>query len=173
MLSDFGGNLSGQALLPSMDSANRLQKFLSQHALQQVTPGPGFDSARDLEIPGMGCQDDNSSFGELAANRADGVDTAHLWHLQIHERDVRMMLSKLFERLSAVSSFPEPTACPIGSRSTQRCPRVAVDGRLLRELESRLIPLSLETVANVTASATYRKRGRQECSIQFLYRFRI
>src|SRR3954466_6297343 len=106
MLSDFRGNLSRQALSPGMHSANRLQQFLSQHTLQQVTPGSGFESAKDLEIPRIGCQDDNSCVGELAANRADGVDTAHLRHLQIHERDVRTVFSELFERLTSVRSFP-------------------------------------------------------------------
>jgi hypothetical protein len=50
-------------------------------------------------------EDDNSCIGELAANRTDRVDTAHFWHLQIHESDIRAMVPKLFERLASVRGF--------------------------------------------------------------------
>jgi len=51
-------------------------------------------------------QDDNSCVGELGANRTNRVDAAHFRHLQIHERDIRAMVSKLFERLASVRRFP-------------------------------------------------------------------
>src|ERR1700761_5128237 len=89
-----------------MHRTNRLQKILSHKALEQVSPSAGFESARNMEVARMGRQDDNSCVGELAANGADRIDTAHLRHLQIHERDVRTMFSELFERLTSVRSFP-------------------------------------------------------------------
>src|SRR6266481_4333914 len=42
---------------------------------------------------------------KLAANCADGVDAAHLRHLQVHQGDVRMMPSKLFDRLQSITGF--------------------------------------------------------------------
>jgi hypothetical protein len=53
----------------------------------------------------VGCQNDDASFRELATNGADGIDTAHLRHLKVHQSDVRTMRSKLFERLASIGSL--------------------------------------------------------------------
>ena len=43
--------------------------------------------------------------GKLAANRAHRVDAAHLRHLQVHQRDVRLMLAEQLDRLTSVGGF--------------------------------------------------------------------
>jgi hypothetical protein len=43
--------------------------------------------------------------GELAANGAHRIDAAHLWHLQVHQRDIGAMHSEQFERLASIGRF--------------------------------------------------------------------
>src|SRR5580704_8447257 len=53
----------------------------------------------------MGRQNDDSCIRELPANCSGGIDTVHLRHLQVHQRDVRLMFPKQFERLAPIGSL--------------------------------------------------------------------
>lgn len=65
-------------------------------------PGSALEGAGNEAIAGVGCQNDDAGFRELAANRAHGVYAAHLGHLQIHQSDVRLKLTKAFEGFTPI-----------------------------------------------------------------------
>src|ERR1700736_2352176 len=99
MLGNLGREFGSQALVSSIDSPDRLQQFLSQQTLQEITLRAGLERALYLDITGISRQYNNAGSGKLAANRVDRVDTAHGGHLQIHEGDVRAVFSELLHSL--------------------------------------------------------------------------
>src|ERR1700733_754408 len=105
MLRDFGGKLRRQSLLSGVDGANRLQQFLSQRGLQQVSLCASLQRTYYLNVAYVSREDDDSCSGELAANRADCIDATHLRHLQVHERDIRVVLAELRHRFPSVGGF--------------------------------------------------------------------
>jgi hypothetical protein len=88
-----------------MYSPDRFQEFFPQLALHEVCPRSSFESPRNLNVSRVSRQHDNSRFGKLAANRSDGVNTVHVWHLQVHEGYVRLIFSKQVERFAPVGGF--------------------------------------------------------------------
>jgi hypothetical protein len=52
------------------------------------------EGAGRLHIALVGGQHDDASLGEFAKNGVDGIQAAHVGHLQIHQRDVGSMLAE-------------------------------------------------------------------------------
>jgi hypothetical protein len=44
---------------------------------------------------------------KLPPNRDDRIDAVHLWHLQVHERDVRMVRPELLYSLAPIRCFAD------------------------------------------------------------------
>jgi hypothetical protein len=77
--------------------------------LQQISPSPVFHGPQDLDIAGIRGQHDDASFGKLAANREHRIQTVHLRHLQVHQRDVRAVRTELLNRFSPVRRLRNQT----------------------------------------------------------------
>src|SRR4029077_2016075 len=58
-----------------------------------------------LDITNVGGQHDNSRVRKFRENRNHRIQTVHLGHLQIHERDVRTVRSMLVDGFAPVRSF--------------------------------------------------------------------
>ena len=94
MVREFGGDFGRDTLLPSVNGADGVEKFAMQEAFQQVSASAGFEGANDLDVTGVGGEDDETSVGKFGADGAHGVDAVHAGHLQIHEHDVGPMEAK-------------------------------------------------------------------------------
>src|SRR5208283_523641 len=74
------GGLSGEKLFPGMDGTDRFQEFLVQAIFQQVSPRTSFQGAQNLDVAGVGGQDDDARVGKLTANHDDRIETVHFRH---------------------------------------------------------------------------------------------
>src|ERR1700721_2975191 len=90
---------------PSIYSANCLKKLLPQKALQQIRLHAGFERAQNLNVSLVGCQDDDACFRKFVTNCDHRFNTAHVWHLQIHQREVRPVIPELIESLTSRGSL--------------------------------------------------------------------
>src|SRR5271157_218160 len=105
MLGYFVGRLWGKGLFPCMDGTDGVQQFLMQSILQQVSLSPCLECTENLYIAGVGRQHNNSCVGKLVANSNECVDAIHLWHLQVHQRDVGMERTELLDSLAPGGRF--------------------------------------------------------------------
>src|SRR3954447_22426921 len=103
MLGDFGGYFRGHPLLSRVDGADCVYEFLSQKALQEIAASAGLDGPLDLNVADVGCEDDDAGTGGLPTDGVGGLDSVHLGHLQIHERNIRTILTKEFDGFEAVA----------------------------------------------------------------------
>src|SRR5579871_3843822 len=105
MLGQFSRDIRRDALLAGMNQSNRVEKLFAQEILEQVAAGAGLKRAQHLNVAGIRCQDNNSCPRKFAANRRDRVDAVHFRHLQVHQDHVRLMSTKLLDRLTPVRGF--------------------------------------------------------------------
>src|ERR1700724_1259777 len=94
MLGDVMGYLRRDMLLSLMDFANHLHQLLPGHALQHVSACPGFESALDLDISFEGGQHNDACIRKLGSDDDGGIDAADIRKPEIHQRDIRPVLSK-------------------------------------------------------------------------------
>src|SRR5208337_2430556 len=102
MLGNLIRDLRGKGLLPSMDRTDRLQQFLVQSVLEQVGLSAGLDRADNLHIASVGRQHDDSCVGKFISNSNERIEAVHLRHLQVHQRNVRMVRPELLDGLATV-----------------------------------------------------------------------
>jgi len=114
MLGDFGSDFRTQPLSTPMNSPDRVQQFFSQQAFQEIPLCARLECALHLGITGVRRQYNDASFGKLAANRVDRVDTAHIWHLQIHERDIGVVISELLDGFAPVARLRDQLHIRLG-----------------------------------------------------------
>ena len=76
-----------------------------QGVLEQIGLRAGLERAQRLHIAGIGGQHDDARLRELAADRNDRIEPAHLRHLQIHQRDVGTVRAKLLDGLAPVGGL--------------------------------------------------------------------
>src|SRR5271165_830040 len=88
-----------------MNGSYGLQQFLMQRTFQQVPPSASFDCSLHLGVPGIGSQHDDPRFRSFVANRDQRVQPAHYWHLEVHQRNVRMVCAKLLDRFTSIRCF--------------------------------------------------------------------
>src|SRR6202789_477275 len=84
-----------------------IEQFAMQQTFQQIRAGAGFESADDLDVTGVGGEDDEARVGKFSADGAHGVDACHAGHLQIHEHDIGPMQTKLFDGFKAIGSLAD------------------------------------------------------------------
>src|SRR6266404_843516 len=105
MLGNFGSDLRRNPLPATMDGANRIQKVLAHRTLEEKARSSGTEGASSAHIALVRRQCNNSSVRKLPADCDDRFDAAYFWHLQIHERHVRTMRTKGFDRIASVRRF--------------------------------------------------------------------
>src|SRR4029077_3925538 len=76
-----------------------------QKVLQQVSSSTGLHCSQHLHITGIGGEHDESCFRKISENRDHCVDSTQLWHLQIHQGDIRTMCAKLLDSLTTIRCF--------------------------------------------------------------------
>src|SRR5437764_13659202 len=103
MLGDFRGYFGGNSLLSRVDGADGFDEFLSQKALQEIAASAGLDGPLDLDIADVGCEDDDAGTGGLATDGVGGLNAVHFGHLQIHEGNIRTILTKQFDGVETVA----------------------------------------------------------------------
>jgi hypothetical protein len=79
---------------------------------EQVTSCSCFECSKDLYIAVIRRQHNDFCFGKFSPNRDDGIQPVHLRHLQVHERDVRAMRTKLLDTRAISGSVLRNTAIP-------------------------------------------------------------
>ena len=107
VIGEFGGDFRRDAFVSGMDGADGLEQFAMQETFQQVGASAGFESADDLDVTGVGGEDDKARVGKFAADGAHGVDAVHAGHLQIHEHDIGPMEAELFDGLQAIGGLTD------------------------------------------------------------------
>src|SRR4029450_11303727 len=85
------------------------QQLFPPHALQNVTCRARLERLEGLHTSFIGRQDDDACSLKLAANLCNGLDTTSAWHLQVHQRDVGMVLTKALDGLSTIRNFGNQT----------------------------------------------------------------
>jgi hypothetical protein len=65
--------------------------------------------------PFVGRQYDDLRIWKFSSNRDDGIESVHLRHLQIHERDVWTMGTELLDRLAAVRGLGDQSHIRLGA----------------------------------------------------------
>jgi len=61
--------------------------------------------AQDLNISGIGGQDDDSRFGKLVANPNHRIQAIHVGHLQVHKGNVWVVRAELLKSFAPIGSF--------------------------------------------------------------------
>ena len=75
------------------------------HIFEQVTSCSRFECAKNLHIAFVRRQHNDFRFGKFSPNCDDGIQAVHLRHLQVHQRDVRPMRTKLLDSLAPIGCF--------------------------------------------------------------------
>jgi hypothetical protein len=96
------GDLMGYSPLPKVHPSNGVDEICTEHSFDDVAHGPGLQRSCCLDVTRVRCQDYDSSIRKLAADGEHGIDTIHLWHLQIHQRYVWSELSKCLNCFPAI-----------------------------------------------------------------------
>ena len=78
---------------------------------------PCFERSANLYIALVGREHNDLCIGKFAPNRVDRIQAVNLRHLQIHQRNVWPMRTKLLDRLAAVRCFADQ--CQIGLSTDQ------------------------------------------------------
>src|SRR3954451_9698239 len=107
MLGDFRGYFGGHSLLSRVDGADGFVEFLSQKALQEIAASAGLDGPLDLDIADVGCEDDDAGTGGLPTDGVGGLNAVHFGHLQIHEGNIRTILTKKLDGFQAVARLSD------------------------------------------------------------------
>jgi hypothetical protein len=74
-------------------------------------PETGFHRAQDLNISGIGGQDDDSRFAlrETLCESDHGIKAIHVGHLQVHKRNAWVVRAELVKSFAAIGSFRDQT----------------------------------------------------------------
>ena len=76
-----------------------------QRILEQVGLSTGLERTENLHVARVGRQHDNSCVGKFIANRNERVEAIHFRHLQVHQRNVRMVRPELLDGFATVGRF--------------------------------------------------------------------
>ncbi len=102
MLGDQLSDLEVDAAPTRMNRPDRLQKFATHLALEHVGLSARLDGTLCQDVPQVGGQHDDACRFELAPDGGNGVDAAHVGHLQVHQRHIGSEQTELFYRLAPV-----------------------------------------------------------------------
>src|SRR5271157_5310694 len=105
MHGQLGRDLRRNPFLPSMYSAYSLQQIRMYVPLQQITARASFERAHHLDVASVRSENDYPGIGEFTADGDDRFDPAGVWHLQIHEGDVRLVPPELLDPLPSRRSL--------------------------------------------------------------------
>jgi hypothetical protein len=141
--------------------------------------GPALNVRTTCTFTRIRRQDDDSNLRKITPNSDDGLDAAHVRHLQVYQRSLRTMLPGLFNRFDSgrylrdhlhvrfgVDQPRDPVAqrpviVTVRIRITTVVVPVAGDASLIQR------PFSFETVRTAVALEVFRMPLRPEPSIQF------
>src|SRR5271157_1580712 len=73
--------------------------------LEQVGVSTGLERTDNLHVACVSRQHDDSCVGKFISNSNERIQTVHLRHLQIHQRNVRMVRPELLDGLATVGGF--------------------------------------------------------------------
>ena len=76
-----------------------------QSILQQVSLSPSLERTKNLHIAGVGRQHDHFCVGKFISDSNERIEAVHLRHLQVHQRNVRMVRPELLDGLATVGRF--------------------------------------------------------------------
>ena len=105
MVRELRRNFGMDALLSGMNDSNRLQKFLPYVVLENIGVHAGFQSALGQHVASVSCENDDSRVRKFTSNRDDGIDAAHLRHLQVHQDHIRSVYAELCNRFMPIAGF--------------------------------------------------------------------
>src|ERR1700693_2560092 len=178
MLGEFPGHLGRYPLFPGMYQTDDLRQVFPHETLQQVSSSAGFDCAQYLDVSRIRRQNDDSRPREFLSNRDHGIETVHLWHLQIHQCDIRTMYSKLFDGLATVRSLGDQ--CHVRFSGQKRGHSLAEEGMIVDGENANGTPISAHQIlpsfcgiAKGRGRAPSRKQWSLECATPPPYPLRL
>src|SRR5271165_2920219 len=115
MLGDFERGFGRKSLYAAMNCSYRVYQFLVNRIFQQVTLRSCFECPKNLYIAFVGRQYDDFRIRKFCTNRDDGIEAVHLWHLQVHQRDVRAMCTELLDCLTPIRGFCNQSQITFGT----------------------------------------------------------
>ena len=107
MLSDFIRRFGRKRLFPGMNRPDSFDQLLVERGFQEVPGGPGLHCSKNLRIAFVGRQHNDFRLRKFSADRQHRIEAVHLWHLQIHQRYVWPMGTKLLDSLAAIRGFAD------------------------------------------------------------------
>ena len=102
MLRKMGRDFRGDVLLSCMHPADHLDKLPAWHGLEHVAYSACLEGATDLYISFEGRKHDDAGIRELGANGDHCIDAADIGQSEVHERNVRPMLTETLYSLAPV-----------------------------------------------------------------------
>src|ERR1700761_9214384 len=105
MLREFIRDIRRNSFLPCMHSANRFKKLLMHMALEDIRTRASSESAQHLHVARVSRQHNDPSLREFAKNAIDSLNSIQSGHLNIHQRHIRTMQSKLLDGFFSVRSL--------------------------------------------------------------------
>src|SRR5581483_1277497 len=105
VLGQVGGDSMWNVSPSAVHRPDGLQQLGPDHVLQEVTGDSGLQRSTRQRITLICGQDDNSGLWVSASDRGDSIDAVDVRHLEIHQRDVRSLLTEHFDGFPAVRRF--------------------------------------------------------------------
>src|SRR5580704_628788 len=89
-----------------------------QSILEQIGLSTGLERTQNLRIACVCRQHDHFCIRKFVANRNQGVDAAHLRHLQVHKRDVRTVRPELLNGIAPVGCLAHQDHIALNANQT-------------------------------------------------------
>ena len=119
MLRKIGGDLVRNMLFACMNLANHFDKLFPRHGLEHVALSTCLKCLLDFNVSLRGCKHDDPGIRKLGADGYHCVDAADVGHPQIHESNVRPVITETLNGFASASRLGYQ--CHVGFIPNYRC----------------------------------------------------
>ena len=114
-----------------MDGLDRTSDLLGPRVLGQVAAGAGAQRGEDGLVVGVGGEHDHADGRVLVADHPGRLDPVHVWHAEVDEHHVHVVLRQQVEQLSAVVDRSDEL--DLGKKTEDRGEALAHDPLIVRQ----------------------------------------